>query len=109
MTMALQGLAAILYAKRLALKVLRNRNPSPVQLADWISDSAIVIMWVAGLIVSIGQLQGWMHGAVKYATLSVLGLFVVGMPHYWWRGQRRLARALTARAVAGRWPWSAGR
>jgi hypothetical protein len=108
MTMALQGLAAVFYARRLALRVMRNRKPSPVNLADWISDSAMLIMWAAVLFVSIAQLQGWMHGPVKYATLGVLGLFVVGMPLYWWRGQRSLALALTARAAAGRWPWSGG-
>jgi len=40
----------------------------------------MALMWATLLFGSTAQLQGWMHGAVKYATLSVLGLFVVGMP-----------------------------
>jgi hypothetical protein len=106
--MALQGFLAITYARRLAVKVLRNRTPSPVILADWIGDLALVIAWVAAALASFGQIQGWMHGAFEYAMDSSFGLLLVGMPAYWWRGQRRVVLALTARAVAGRWPWSAG-
>ena len=106
--MALQGFLAITYARRLAVKVLRNRTPSPVILADWIGDSALMITWVAVLLANIGRIQGWMHGAFEYAMDSILGLLVVGMPVYWLRGRRRVVLALTARAVAGRWPWSAG-
>jgi hypothetical protein len=105
---ALQGFLAIVYGRRLALKVAGNRTPSPVVLAGWIGDSALVIMWVVSVLAGICELQGWMHGAVEYAVLSIAGLFAVGMPVYWWRGQRRLVLALTARAVAGRWPWPAG-
>lgn len=36
-TMAAQGIVAVVLARRLALKVLRNRTPSPVVLADWIA------------------------------------------------------------------------
>jgi hypothetical protein len=107
-TMAVQGIVAVVLARRLALKVLRNRTPSPVVLADWISDSAFVIGWVVLVLASIGQNQGWMHGAFEYTMAGILGLFLVGMPVYWWRGQRRVVLALTARAIAGRWPWSAG-
>ena len=56
---------------------------------------------------AVGERQGWMHGAFEYATVGFDGLFAVGMPVYWWRGQRRIVLALTARSVAGRWPWSA--
>jgi len=105
---AVQGFVAVVLARRLAQKVLRNRTPSPVVLADWIGDSAVVIGWFAVVLTSIGQNQGWVHGAFEYAMGSILGLCVAGMPVYWWRGQRRVVLALTARAVAGRWPWSAG-
>ncbi len=107
-TMAAQGIVAVVLARRLALKVLRNRTPSPVILADWIGDGASVIAWVAVVLASIGRNQGWMHGAFEYAMAGILGLILVGMPVYWWRGQRRVVLSLTARAVAGRWPWSAG-
>jgi len=107
-TTALQGFLVVTYARQLALKVLGDRAPSPVVLADWIDDSALVIMWAAVLLASIGHIQGWMHGAYEYATNSILGLFAVAMPVYWWRGRRRVVLALTARSVAGRWPWSAG-
>jgi hypothetical protein len=106
--MVAQGIVAVVLARRLALKVLHNRTPSPVVLGDWIGDLALPIGWVAVVVASIGQDQGWMHGAYEYALGSILGLLVVGMPVYWWRGQRRLVLVLTARAVAGRWPWSAG-
>jgi len=90
------------------VKVVRNRAPSPKILGDWIGDLALVIVWVAVVVASLGRIQGWMHGAFEYVMFSVLGLFAVGMPVYWWRGQQRVVLALTARAVAGRWPWSAG-
>jgi hypothetical protein len=106
--MALQGLVVITYARRLALKILRNRSPSPVILADWISESARVIAWTVVLLITIGEFEGWMHGAVRYALAGILGLFIVCLPLYWWRGQRRLVLALTARLVESRWPWSAG-
>lgn len=106
-TMALQGIVGVVLARQLALEVLRNRAPSPVVLAEWLSDSAIVIGWAISLLANIGQHQGWMHGAFEYAMFGILGLFVVGMPVYWFRGQRRVVLALTARAVGGRWPWSA--
>jgi hypothetical protein len=103
-----QGIAAVVLASQLALKVLRNRTPSPVGLADWIGDAAVVIVWVATVLANIGQNQGWMHGAFEYALDSIFGLLLVGLPVYWWRGKRFVVLALTARAVAGRWPWSAG-
>ena len=106
--MALQGLIVITYARRLAVKILRNRSPSPVILADWISDSGRVILWTVLLVATIGQFEGWVQGGFRYALLAVFGLFIVGMPLYWWRGQQRLVLAFTARSVAGRWPWSAG-
>jgi hypothetical protein len=106
--MVLQGIVAVVLAKRLAVKVVRNRAPSPKILADWIGDLALVIVWVAVVAASFGRIQGWMHGAFEYVMFSILGLFAVGMPVYWWRGQQRVVLALTARAVAGRWPWSAG-
>lgn len=106
-TITVQSILAVEFARRLAVKMLRNRTPSPVVLADWIGDGAFVIVWVAIALVSIGQHQGWMHGTFEYATGGICGLFVVGMPVYWWRGQRRVVLALTARSVAGRWPWSA--
>lgn len=104
---AMQGILVLEFARRLAVKVLRNRTPSPKILADWIEDAAFVIALAISLIANIGQHQGWMHGAFQYTTLSVLGLFVVGLPGYWWHGKRRVTYALTARAVAGRWPWLA--
>lgn len=106
--MALQGLVVITYARRLAVKILRSRSPSPVMLADWISDSARVIAWTVVLLITIAEFEGCMHGALRYALAGILGLFIVCMPLYWWRGQRRLVLALTERLVAGRWPWSAG-
>lgn len=106
-TTAAQGIVTVVLARRLALEVVRNRAPSPVVLAEWISDSAVVIAWFATVLTSIGQHQGWLHGAFEYAMLGILGLFLVGMPVYWIRGQRRVVLALTARAVGGRWPWSA--
>jgi hypothetical protein len=107
-TMAMPGIVAVVLARRLVLDVLRNRSPSPVVLADWIGDSAIVIVWVALVLTSIVQHQGWMRGALEYALYSVIGLFLVGMPIYWWLGgEQRVVVGLTARAVAGRWPWSA--
>lgn len=106
--MALQGIVAVDLARRLVVKVLRNRTPSPKILADWIGDSTLVIAWAAVVLTSFGRIQGWMHGASEYVMLSILGLFAVGMPVYWWRGQQRAVLAPTARAVAGRWPWSAG-
>jgi len=106
--MALQGLVAVDLARRLVVKVLRNRAPSPKILVDWTGDLALEIVWAAIVLTSFGRIQGWMHGTFEYVMLSILGLFVVGMPVYWWRGQRRFVLALTARAVAGRWPWSAG-
>jgi hypothetical protein len=101
----MQGIVAVELARRLAVKVLRNRTPSPVVLADWIGDGAFVIGWVAIALLTIGREQGWMHGAFEYAMGGIDGLFAVGMPVYWWRGQRRVVLALTARSVAGRWPW----
>ena len=108
MTMAGQCLVALIFGEQLAQKVLRNRTPSPVILADWIGDSAVVITLVALILARIGEMQGWLRGASEYVTDSMLGLLVLAMPVYWWRGQRRVVLALTARAVAGRWPWSAG-
>ncbi len=104
---ALQGVVTVIFAWRLAVKVLHNRAPSPVVLADWIGDAAVLLAWLVVVLASVGQIQGWMHGGFRYATFSILGLFIVGMPVYWWRGQQRVALVLTARAVAGRWPWSA--
>jgi hypothetical protein len=103
----IQGLVAIQLGRRLVLEVLRNRAPSPVILAEWISDSALVITWTVIVLASIGREQGRMHGAVEYAAATFLGVFLVSMPVYWWRGQHRVVLALTARSVAGRWPWSA--
>jgi hypothetical protein len=57
--MALQGLVVITYARRLALKILRNRSPSPVILADWISESARDL-WRAG---GRGPLEASRHDA----------------------------------------------
>ena len=99
---------AVWYAGTLAVKMLRDRAPSPVVLADWIGDGAFVIVWIAIALASVGQHQGWMHGAFEYTTIGLCGLFAVSMPVYWWRGKQRAVLALTARATAGRWPWSAG-
>ncbi len=88
--------------------MLRDRTPSPVVLADWIGDGALVIVWIAIALASVGQYQGWMHGAFEYTTIGLCVLFVVCMPVYWWRGKQWVVLALTARAIAGRWPWSAG-
>ncbi len=63
----MQGIVAVELARRLAVKVLRNRTPSPVVLADWIGDGAFVIGWVAIALLTIGREQGWMHGAFEYA------------------------------------------
>jgi hypothetical protein len=104
-----QVLAAFLLARPLAMKVLRNRSPSPVILADWIGDAAMVFVWVALLFIDISQSLGWMHGAIENAAFSIVGLFLVGVLIYRWRGQRRLVLVLTALAVAGQWPWSAAR
>ena len=106
--MALQGIVAVVLASQLARKVLRNRTPSPLILADWIGDGAFMIVWLVIVLSTIGESQGWTHGAFEYAIDSILGLFVVGLPVYWWWGKRRVVLALTARAVDGRWPWSAG-
>lgn len=106
-TLALQALLVATYAQRLVVKVVRNRAPSPKILAGWIGDLAFLIMWAAIALTNFGRIQGWMHGAFDDVMLSILGVFAVGMPVYWWRGQRRVVLALTARAVAGRWPWSA--
>jgi hypothetical protein len=65
-----------------------------------------VIMWTVILVTTIGDFEGWMHGAFRYAVGSVAGLFLVGLPLYWWRGKRLLLSALTARAASGRWPRS---
>jgi hypothetical protein len=105
--LALQGIVVVILAGRLALKVLRNRTPAPAVLADWIGDAAIVIAWAVVVVASISQHQGWMHGGLKWAIACILGLFLVAMPVYWWPGQGRVVSALTARASAGRWPWSA--
>jgi hypothetical protein len=107
LTLAMQGLLTLVLARRLALKVLGNRAPSPVILADWIDDAAILIGVVATLIASIAQHQRWMHAAFEFTMLGILGLLTVGMPVFWWRGKRQLTRALTGHAVAGQWPWSA--
>lgn len=88
--------------------MLRNRMPSPAVLADWIGSSAGVIVWVAALLVSIGNTQGWMHGTFEYAIIGICELFLVGVPVYQWRGRQRVVLALTTRAAAGSWPWSAG-
>jgi hypothetical protein len=104
--MTTQGIVAVELARRLALEVVRDRAPSPVVLADWIDDSAVVIAWAALFLANIGEHQGWMHGAFQVTMLGVLGLFVVGMPLYWWRGKQRVVQALTGRAVAGQWPWA---
>lgn len=103
----LQGLVTVELARQLAVKVLRNRAPSPKNLADWMGDAAVLIGFVFVVLVSIGEYEGWMHGAFSYATDSILGVLVVGLPVYWWRGKQRLVLALTARAIAGQWPWSA--
>jgi hypothetical protein len=108
LTLALQVLFVATCAKQLVVKVVRNRAPTPVVLADWIGDLARLMAWVVVVISTIGQNLGWMHGAFEYALVSILVLFVVGMPVYWWRGQQRVVLALTARSVAGRWPWSVG-
>ena len=108
-TVAMQGIFVVVLARRLALKVLRNRTPSPVILAEWIGDTAVLILWVLVLLTTIGQYRGWMHGAFEYAMDGIFGLVGVGLPVYWWRGKRRVVLALTARLVDGRWPWSAGR
>lgn len=106
--LALQALIAATYAKELVVNVVRNRAPTPVVIADWIGDLAVLIGWLVVVISGIGQHLGWMHGAFEYALVSVLVLFAVGMPVYWWRGQRRVVLVLTARSIAGRWPWSVG-
>lgn len=106
--LALQAFLAATYAKRLVVKVVRNRTPTPVVIADWIGDLAVFIGWFVVVISGIGRQLGWMHGAFEYALVSIFVLFAVAMPVYWWRGQRRVALALTARSVAGRWPWSVG-
>jgi hypothetical protein len=36
-----------------------------VDLADWIGDRAFVLAWVAIALTTIGQHQGWMHGAFE--------------------------------------------
>jgi hypothetical protein len=108
LTLVLQSLILATFAKELVLKVVRSRTPTPVALADWIGDLARLIGWIAVVISAIGQNLGWMHGAFKWALSCILVLFVVGMPLYWWKGQRRVVLALTARSVAGQWPWSVG-
>jgi hypothetical protein len=105
---AFQSTIAVWFAGTLAVKMLRDRTPSPVVLADWIGDGALVIVWIAIALASVGQYQGWMHGAFEYTTTSLCVLFAVSMPVYWWRGKQWVVLALTARAIAGRWPWSAG-
>jgi hypothetical protein len=106
--LALQALLTATYTKELVVKVVRNRTPTPVVIADWIADLALLIGWVVIVIAGTGQHLGWMHGAFEYATVSILVLFAVGLPVYWWRGQQLVVLALTARSVAGRWPWSVG-
>ncbi len=103
-----QALLVATYAKRLVVNVARNRTPTPVVLADWIGDLALFIGWFVVVISGIGRQLGWMHGAFEYVLVCILVLFAVAMPVYWWRGQRRVVLALTARSVAGRWPWSVG-
>jgi hypothetical protein len=65
--MAAQGIVAVELARRLALKVLRNH-------------AALVVGWMVSVLASIGTNQGWMHGAFEFAMLSVLGLYLVGLP-----------------------------
>jgi hypothetical protein len=108
LVLALQVLLAGTYAKELVVEVVRNRMPTPAVIADWIGDLALVILWLLIVISGIGQHLGWMHGAAEYALLSILTLLAAGMPVYWWWGQRRVVLALTARSVAGQWPWSVG-
>jgi hypothetical protein len=105
---AMQSTIAVWSAGTLAGKMQRDRTPSPVVLADWIGDVALVIVLTDAALANVGQHQGWMHGAFEYTTLALCGLFTVTMPVYWWRGKQRVVLALTARATAGRWPWSAG-
>jgi hypothetical protein len=108
-TITMQGVIVVVLARRLVRDVHRDRTPSAVVMADWIGDSAYVTAWVALLVVSIAQHQGLMHGAFQYAMFGIMGLFLVGLPVYWFvGGEQRAVLALTARAVAGRWPWSAG-
>jgi hypothetical protein len=103
-----QALILAISAKELVVKVVRNRAPTPVLIADWIGDLGLLTGWVVVVITTIGRNLGWMHGAFEYAVGGMLVLYAVGMPVYWWKGKRRIVLALTARSVAGRWPWSAG-
>lgn len=105
--MALQGFVLLTYVTQLAAKV-RKRSPSPEDVVEWISDSAFVLLWAALLFESVGQREKWPQGAYDDALIGVSGLFLIGTIFYWWRGKRLLISALTARAAAGRWPWSAG-
>ena len=75
MTMAGQCLVALIFAEKLAQKVLRNRTPSPVILADWIGDSAAVITLVALLLARFTS-TGVVYGV---ADAAVTDLPVVGV------------------------------
>jgi hypothetical protein len=102
-----QGIAAVVLARRLGREVLRTRAPSPAVLADWLDDSAALVAWVTTVLANVGEQEGWLHGPFEYTVLGILGLFLLGAPVYWWRGKRHVVRLLTARAVAGQWPWAA--
>jgi len=104
---AMQVIIVVVFASELVRKVLRNRTPSPVTLADWIDDAAVVMVFVVCLLGGIGQDEGWMHGTFEYVISIILGLLAVGLLVYWSWGKRRVVLALTARAVDSRWPWSA--
>ncbi len=87
--LALQVIITATYAKELVVNVVRNRTPTPVVIADWIGDLALLVGWFVVVMSGIGQHLGWMHGALEYALVSIFALFAVGMPVYWWWGQRR--------------------
>jgi hypothetical protein len=54
---------------------------------------------VVVVLASIGQLRGWMHGMFRDFIGSVLVLYVIGSPVYWFGGKRRLIAALRTRAT----------
>lgn len=94
----LDGVIVIQAAHRVILN-LAERPQSAEQLVQRLSLVAQLIGAVVAALAAIGQVRGWMHGMFRDVVMTVLVLYVIAAPVYWFGGKRRLIAMLKPRAT----------
>jgi hypothetical protein len=100
----LDGVVVIQATHRVVLN-LAERPQSAEQLARRLSLLAQLLGAAVVALAAIGQLRGWMHGMFRDVIATVLVLYAIASPVYWFGGKRRLIGMLSAR-TAGNEPGS---